>query len=400
VKRVLFVDDEPQILDGLRDLLRPQRHEWEMRFAPGPEAALAELEAEHFDVVVSDMRMPVMDGATLLTRIRERWPHVVRIILSGHTEVEAALRAVPVAHQFLAKPCRREVLVEVVERARNLQELLADESVRTLIAEAESLPSLPDTYARLTHVLSDPDCTARDVALVIEQDIAMCAKVLQLVNSAFFGLGRRITSITEGVTYLGLATTKSLVMSVEVFSTFSGVRTRGEFSLQTLQRHAMLVSRLAARLLPDAKEAEDAAMAGMLHDIGKLILCTYRGDEFYGLVARAQDEGVALHRLEKETGGATHAEIGGYLLGLWGLPNPVVEAVACHHEPSRVGSQAIDVLTAVHVANALAHQYAPAPGHGDGELDEAYLESIGATERLPEWRGLAERQLEIMTEAA
>jgi PAS domain S-box-containing protein len=190
MKRIIFVDDEPKILEGLRDLLRPLRREWSMRFADGPEAALVALEAEPADVVVTDMRMPVMDGAALLGRVRERWPDTVRIILSGHAEVETALRAAPVAHQFLAKPCARDTLVDAVERACNLRAILDGSAIRGVITETTSLPSVPAIYERLVRTLTDPETSVGEVAAVVEQDVAMCAKLLQLVNSSFFGIAR------------------------------------------------------------------------------------------------------------------------------------------------------------------------------------------------------------------
>ena len=110
MRRILFVDDDPRILEELRDMLRPQRHDWEMAFAPSGDAALALMQASPFDVIVSDMRMPGMDGAALLARVRQEYPQVVRIVLSSHTELSTALRVVPVAHQFLAKPCDAEML--------------------------------------------------------------------------------------------------------------------------------------------------------------------------------------------------------------------------------------------------------------------------------------------------
>jgi DNA-binding NtrC family response regulator len=157
MKHILFVDDEQQILDGLKDLLRKQRKQWTMVFALGGEAALRELQQQPFDVVVSDMRMPGMDGATLLTRVKELYPSSARIILSGHAERDSIVRALPVAHQFLNKPCDAALLRMVVERACELQRLLQNEKIRCLIGKLDKLPSVPHTYWELTRVAALPD---------------------------------------------------------------------------------------------------------------------------------------------------------------------------------------------------------------------------------------------------
>ena len=391
MKRILFVDDETRILDGLRDLLRRHRRKWDMVFASGGETALEEIERAHFDVIVSDMRMPGIDGATLLRQVQEEHPGIVRIVLSGHTELESALRAVPVAHQFLTKPCNPAVLENVIERACNLQTLVGDDVVRRVVGKLEKLPSLPRVYTALTRALVDEQTGAADVARIIEQDMAMCAKVLQLVNSAFFGIGRRITNIEQAVTYLGFNMIKNLTLSVDVFEmghypTFAG------FSIESVQRHSVLTASLATQILAeDKRQAEDAFMAGMLHDVGKLVLALELPDHVREIASRAREARQPVCRMEEEFAGVTHAEIGGYLLGLWGLPYPVVEAVANHHEPSRVPQRGLDVLAAVHISDALANEaavpedlawsYAPVAAE--------YLESFGLTEKIGSWRKLA-----------
>src|SRR5271157_5517649 len=244
MRRVLFVDDEPRFYEGLQRLLRPQRHEWEMAFAPSGHAALALMEASPFDVIVSDMRMPGMDGAALLCRVRELYPQVVRIVLSGHTELSAALQVVPVAHQFLAKPCDAEMLRVAIERACHLKALLSDDSIRRTVTALGDLPSVPRTYEALMQAVGDPDVTLLKVARIIEQDVGISAKVLQLVNSAFFGISHSMTNIQSAVSYLGINTLKSLVLSVEIFRAFKPQRDLKGFSLERLQRHALLTAQI------------------------------------------------------------------------------------------------------------------------------------------------------------
>jgi len=393
MRHILFVDDEPRILAGLQRMLHGQRHEWDMVFVPGGEEALAELRSAPFDVIVSDMRMPGMDGATLLGRVREQFPNIVRIVLSGHTELEAALRTVPVAHQFLAKPCEADVLREVVERALNLHRLLKSEVLHRTIGHMGTLPSLPLAYAALTKALVDPDVALQTIAGIVEHDVAMCAKVLQLVNSGFFGLPRRVASVQTAVSYLGINMLKNLMLSVEVFHAFESRGDLAGFSLEVLQRHALLTGNIASRLLAEKRLAEDAFMAGILHDVGKLVLATRLREHFARVLAATRENGRPLHVVERELGSSTHAEIGAYLLGLWGLPYPIVEAVAYHHGPAPEGQSGFDIAAAVRIADQLAHECtAPHDGEPEETIDAEYLGALGVIDELPAWRTMAAEQ--------
>jgi putative nucleotidyltransferase with HDIG domain len=388
VKRVLFVDDEAHVLDGLRDLLRRQRREWEMVFALGGAAALDELEALPFDVVVSDMRMPDLDGAALLRLVQERYPETIRIVLSGQTDAGSALRAVPVAHQFLAKPCDRDDLVRAIERACRSQALLADAALRRTVGGAETLPSAPALYTALTEKLVDPNSSLEEVGALVELDVAMCAKLLQIVNSSFFGLGRRVVSAREAVAYLGMAQLRALVLSAGACRAFEPTIAIDGFSVEALEVHSTRVARVAAQLLPDKRDAEDAFAAGMLHDVGKLVLASRQPAELASLAAAARDSGRPLHALEQERAGITHAEIGAYLLTLWGLPHRVVDAVAHHHAPLRLDSDKLDPAAAVHLANLLVGEREHLDAGGAGP-DEDRLTSCGAADRLDGWRAIA-----------
>jgi HD-like signal output (HDOD) protein/CheY-like chemotaxis protein len=403
MRRVLFVDDEPRILEGLRRMLRPQRYEWEMAFAPGGEAALALMEASPFDVIVSDMRMPGMDGAALLCRVREQYPQVVRIVLSGHTELSTALRVVPVAHQFLAKPCDAEMLRVAVERACHLKALLSDESIRRTVGALGDLPSLPRVFEALTLALNDPDISLQKIARIVEQDVGISAKILQLVSSAFFGIAHSMTNIQSAVSFLGINTLKSLILSVEVFHVFDKRCQLPGFSLEQLQRHARLAAHIAARL-PVPKHLTDTALvAGMLHDVGKLILAWKLPERFRKLLADAAEEHCPLYKVEERECGFSHAEVGAYLLGLWGLPYTVVEAVALHHGPNRVPHQSFDAVSAVYVANRLAHELQePSSDVPLGETIESGQEDLAESvtqEDLAAWRAMAAEVPALLAEA-
>src|SRR4051794_19719761 len=243
--RVLFVDDDACILGGLADALRRRPPGWDTRFALGGQAALDALSARRFDVVVSDLGMPGLDGITVLERAREQQPEAVRIVLSGGAERGAALAASRVAHRYIAKPFREDDVRTAIDRACRLRSLLREEGWRRAAGGVMALPSCPRIYTELTELVADPDATAADAAAVVERDIAMTAKVLQLVNSAFFGLGRRISRMPEAVQYLGLNTLRALVLHAGASEAFAPTRPIEGFSIAALQHRSHLAARIA-----------------------------------------------------------------------------------------------------------------------------------------------------------
>ncbi len=381
-RRILFVDDEQSILDGLRNRLRRKREQWDMHFALGGKEALGLLSSKPFDIIVTDMRMPGMDGATLLREVQAQYPDIVRIVLSGHAEFEAALRAVPVAHQFLAKPCDPGVLENVVERACQLQKLINDTAVRAIVGKISGLPAMPQLYSKLRSMLVDERCAMSDIADLIKQDPGMCAKILQLVNSAFFRLSRPLSRIEEAIGYLGLEAVHRVVLAGELFDE-SNCPHAARGVLESLRTHSVVTATIASQLLPDKKQQEDAFVAALLHDIGKLLVAVHLPEHYQAAVEHAKATRLSQHAAEIALAGVSHAEVGAYLLGIWGLPYFIVEAVANHHEPARVDDAAFGVLGAVHVADALAHVLVDG---ADVKIDPVYAERVGIAGRWPEWK--------------
>jgi len=379
--KILFVDDEPRILSGIERMLFDMTDEWDMSFAESGELALETLEQSPVDVIVSDMRMPLMDGAELLKQVQARYPNTVRIILSGHTEMEAALRAVPVAHQFLSKPCDPDLLKNVIVRACALQSLLSDDSVREVIGTLDKLPSVPRIYSELINTLADAKAAASDVAEIISQDQAISAKILQVVNSAFFGGSGRTNTIEGAVVRLGVGMIKSLILSIEVFQNAQSFNTVPGFSIDEAQNHALVTATLAKKILNDRSIADDVFMAALLHDIGKLVMLSVLPGQLEAGLKLAESADMPFYLAEQQLMGLSHAEIGGYLLGVWGLPYAIVEAVANHHNPTRVpGQTEFGIVETLYVANALA----------EGEdFDANYLAQWGVLDQLETWQALA-----------
>lgn len=334
--RILFVDDEPNIREGMRRMLRSMRNEWDMEFAESGEAALdvmAEWRSAQkpFDVVVSDMRMPGMDGADLLARVKEISPDSVRLILSGHSDTASIMKTVGNAHQYLNKPCDPELLKRTIKRAFALRTLLQDEHLQKIVGEIGSLPSLPVVYREVMASLQKPNASLADVGKVIGKDVAMTATLLKLVSSAFFGLSKPVNTVERAVAFLGLDTLITLVLAQGIFKESPPINVPG-FSIEKLWQHS-LATASAARIIAgqqgcDKAELDDAFLAGMLHDVGKLVLAQSMPEQFGEVLATARDNS-AIHA-EREVLQTTHADIGAYLLGLWGLTDAVVESVAFH----------------------------------------------------------------------
>ena len=395
MKRILFVDDEPNILEGIERMLFALRQEWRMAFARSGSEALARMETEPFDVIVSDMRMPGMDGAALLTEVMKRYPQTVRFVLTGQSDKETVFRSVGPAHQFLAKPCNPKELKSCVDRAFALRDLLNSGVLKQLVSRIGTLPALPKAYAHLIRELRSPESSVATVGKIIETDVAMTAKVLQLVNSAFFGLRQPVSSAVQAVTFLGLDTLKALVLMVGVFSQASHIKLSTTFSLDALWHHSMLVGICAEAISKNAGAtqaiAKDAFTAGLLHDSGMLILAENCAEAYKEILHIAGTERLALEQVEQDALGCTHAEIGAYLFGIWGLPDAIVEAVAFHHKPSLSVAAGFSPLTAVHAGNVIAREMADR-GHlsegvpEDARLDLGYLGALGLQDQVPIWR--------------
>lgn len=363
MRRILFVDDEPLVLEGLENLLRRYPREWDVVFVTSAEAALAALQAGTFDVIVSDLRMPRMDGAELLRLAQQRHPCTVRIVLSGLTDQEFARRVVHTAHQFLAKPCDGQLLRETIERSCNLNSFLLDETLRGTIGQIGQLPAVPAVLAELNRALLDPKCSLKAVAAVVEQDPALCAKILQLVNSSFFGLARRVTDIGSAVSYLGIDVLKGLAMMVEVSRQTPSSSACKPLSLDEVHTHSLLTARIARQIARDTSVEEDSFVAGMLHDVGILILAARLPEELAAVLQQS---------------------------GAGDRPLSIVEAVAFHKEPAQVSHSSFDLLGVVHVADALAPEVCPVTFEpqraGDARIDREYLKALGVADRIPRWQ--------------
>lgn len=389
---VLFVDDDERVLRGIRRSMRTTHPNWEMSFAADTEAALEHLEQTGADVIVSDAQMPGVDGLALLQLVRMRYPETARIMLTGQVKKDHTYEAVGLVHQFLAKPCPPEELQAAINRALHLRSLLDDPTLRGVVSRMRALPSQPDVYTRLMRAVRSEDIGMEDIAAIVEENPSVAARVLQLVNSAFFGLPRPTASIKEAVVFIGTKTLRTLVLSVEAFRDLELSSAGPGLRSTALQEHAVLTARIAAEIVP-AAERDAAYSAGLLHSIGLLVLASQLPEEWLRIVEESRSQQRTLLEVEKLVLGVDHGQIAAALLSLWGLPHDVIEAVAQHLHPEPVSGFGGSLVAVTHVASRLANELGPVylDGVPATPIDHAYLQVDQTVDSLEDWRYIAEQ---------
>jgi len=390
--RILFVDDEDGVLTALRLVMRRLGTEWDPHFVKSGPAALELMAREPVDIVVSDMHMPEMTGAQLLNEVMRRHPRTVRLILTGYADEATVLECVGTTHQWLSKPCNPLALQSNLRRIRSLQQRLANEELRALVAQMTHLPTFPALFLKISEAMQSPHSSVHAIGELISEDAALAAKVLQLANSAAFGATHSVDTAAEAVQMLGVNLIRALALAHHLFSAFQD-RVCELLPVGQMWEHGLQTAFLAQQIvdLEPSQEhlREQVFTAGILHDIGQLALAANLPDQYAKVWAGGQPSNERLLQAEHEMFQATHADVGAYLLGIWGLPVLMVEAVARHHEPAQSADRVFTPLTAVHVANALAHAQTPLSQETFSSMvDAQYLNQLGLSHRLGAWSAL------------
>jgi len=399
-RTLLFVDDEPMVLSGLRRGLHSMKPEWEMAFATSGEEALRAMTAQRFDVVVTDMRMPGMNGAQLLDEVRKRSPETVRVVLSGECDRATVIKAIGFTHQYMSKPCNAQQLKETINQAISLRNQLHTADLIKLVSRLRSIPSLPSSYQSMMEELGRTEPRLNKLAALVSTDMGMTAKCLQLVNSAFFGLRAPVSNPLTALSLLGLDTLKSLILSSHIFREFKGGVLDAK-EIAWLWEHSFAVS-VCSRQIAHAqnvspKEQDEAVTAGLLHDTGKLVLASCLSREYKEVLNLAgSNPEMTLVEAERQVLGCGHAEVGGYLLGLWGIPDPIVEAVGWHMNPGDCVSagSSFSALTAVHAACAYHCAHSSSRMSDRTVIDSGYLSRLGLEGRESAWFAACDRMSE------
>lgn len=389
--RVLFVDDETALLDMLRRQLRIRGQGIEARFASSADEAVAVLESWEPDVVVSDLRMPGRDGTSFLAEVAERWPACARLILTGQYDSARILDYARVAHQVMLKPVSVEDILGTILGLAALRQVLTAPALAGLTGRLRSLPVLPEIYVRMRRALKSDTASLDELGRIIAQDPALSATVLRLCNSAFLGLARHVACPVEAARILGVENIKAMVLFHELFRSLDPEQER-IFLLEDLRRHSQRTARFARCIAryegSHKKQVDTCFLAGLLHDLGQLVFIENFPEEYREILRDVGSHAreTRLVAAERRAFGASHAEVGAFLMGLWGLSPDAALAVAHHHEPSRSGSPGFGPLAATHVACALEWETFLGAGEDETLLDTGWLKTADCLDRLSAWR--------------
>lgn len=401
-KTILFVDEEQYVRKALKRSFRDMRDQWDMRFAGSPEEALDSMAPGGVDVLITEMVFTGgQSGPDFLFAVRDHHPETVRIILSGYVDRDITLQTVDLAHQFLAKPCEDDDLKRTISKAFLMRDLLAHEPLKQLAARIDSLPSLPTLYAELVRALESEDSSVQQIGDIISKDPGLTAKILKMVNSSFFGLLQRVSNPAKAVSLLGLDLVQTIVLASGTFEKFNKLKLKG-VSIERMWDHAMATALLAKTIAQEARldraDVDTAFMSGLLHDIGKLLIAANMPDDYRLVTDHMSANGCSMASSENQIIGTTHAAIGAYLLGLWGLPDPIIEAVALHHNPGSASTKHISAGAVVHIADAFTNAGCHLGDSGDlprdlDGLDWAFIEHVGLMDTIPAWQTLCSQKV-------
>ncbi len=332
MEKILFVDDDVNVLAGLKRLLYPLKKNWEMFFFEDALSALEFLNNNTVDVVITDLLLPHLDGVHFLDMISKKFPNTIRIVLSGYSDEKTIFQIVKTAHQFIHKPVGREELVSRVEKSLKLKEVIAGEKLSGIIAMLEDLPTLPENYLKLEKELQSKDISLARISKIIQNDPTMTGEILRLVNSAFFSFTNEISDIQQAISILGMNKIKSLVLYYEIFKKNKKLKSK-LIDLKKLWEHSIEVARLSLKVFkeisPNQRDRDSAYVAGLLHDIGYLTISNI--GNYDEIIMPLMKNGLTQYAAEYEAFGVSHAEVGAFVLSVWNLPEPIIKAVAEHH---------------------------------------------------------------------
>lgn len=392
--RVLFVDDDAGVLGGLKRALRKFGDDLEIFFATSAQAALQIVERQECDIIVSDVMMPGTDGIALIETIQKLYPKMARILLSGHAEEKLVLRAVKSAHRYIAKPCSPDLLYQAIKQTYAFHQFLRNPKVQLLVVGESEVPLLPESLEELASELEKETPCLEKVANLISTEVGISTKLLQIVNSDFFGLSQPIASIEAAISYLGISTLKSICLTLDLFSRSN--EKIGKSILNDLRKHNLLVAACASQITiaegAGNELAKETFAAGLLHDIGKVVIATKLPDDYAAIEKLAKNKKIPVWEAEKEVLGCNHSEIGGFILSLRGLPTSMVDVATFHHHPTKSGVDRFGPLAAVHIANCFVRSGVKSDFQHSCpiELDMNFLSKLGLSEKLPDFAVICE----------
>ncbi len=398
-KNILFVDDNDNVINGIQRQLRPYREQWQLFFARSGAEALTLMTGQTIDLIVSDMMMPGMRGNELLKTVSELYPATVRMILSGYADEETLKSGLEVAHQYLSKPCTADVLREAIAQIFKIQACVRNPRIVAGIGDASHLPSLPKIYHEINKAIADENTTTQDLAEIFARDMVLSAKLLQLVNSPYFGLNRAVSNLTDAINLIGIKKLNNLVLSVHVKNAFPITSPQTERYMEYLWEDAGRVAELARLIALSENQQEDrpdqAYLGGLLHNMGLLIFLSRGGNKLELLMERVISTDTPVCDLETAIFGFHRSEAAAYVLSLWKIPPRIIESILLQNHPCESDYNGVNALTAVHVAACLLRPSVMKDYDRlfEMSIDTDYLKRINKLDRLSDWQQLAEKVL-------
>jgi putative nucleotidyltransferase with HDIG domain len=388
-KKILLVDEDALVLKALKRSLRQFSDQWTVSYAQSPHEALEQLEQGSLDVLITEVRLTTADGELFLRSFLKRHPRAARIVLTGYTSGDAIFKYAGLAHQLLAKPWSDQTLIETIQRADLISRMLSNDHLKKTLNLIENFPSIPAVYLELSEKLKTGEPSLQEIGEIIIRDPSLIIKLLQIVNSPFYGLPMPVTDPQKAVALLGLDVVKGFVLTSGLFNQYEN-RKIANFHIDALWQHSLKTANIVRQIAKKenlGKEISEASfIACLLHDVGKIIIASNFPDEFQEICTRSTSEGVPFWHSEQKVLGASHAEIGAYLLGLWGLPLAVIKAVLEHHQPNLEGPTEIDQTALVHIANAIEKTAVNGSGAAFIDLNPEFVAYLHLSESLAKWQ--------------
>ena len=381
--RILFVDDEPLMREFYAMVGSMLGSDYEVFTAGSGKEGLESLKKTPVDIVVSDLVMPEMNGQEFMTAVAREHPESMRIVISAHEDQLTVAQCLMFGHRYFSKPFDLKNLAAILKRICRLKHQVGNDKLKRVITGLGALPTPPRLYLRLTQAVSSPYSSLEEISSIIQEDAGLTLKLLQISNSAYFGVSRKILTPIEAVQVVGLEILRGLVLCVHAFKFYQD-RSFQSISAEELWNHSVRIASNARKLARyehlSESACEEAFVSGLLHDIGKLIMAANADSDYHVVMDRSQNEGTPVDQIEWEIFGATHAQVGAYLLGLWGLPEPVVSNVELHHSLEQIGNNGFSPAAAIHIA-----QFLERSPHRVSQLDTRFLRQIGVDNRISEW---------------
>ena len=385
---IFFIDDEEDMLLSLKRMLKSKKDSWNMKFLKNPQKALELMKDQPADIIITDYQMDEMNGLDLLKEVKKRYPQTGRIVLSGETDQEIIMKTISIAHQYISKPANPVKLKELIARTSAMQNILKDKGLRKNISKMDSLPSIPSIYRKILKELNAPISSTKKIGEIISKDPSMTSKIIQVVNSGFFYLQTTVSKAEDAVVLLGVDTVRALVLHLEIFSKMKLHSSLKNFQ-KHLHSHAVETATLSKQLIESesifGSKADEAFMAGLLHDSGKLVLAANFPKKYKKVIKNVAKNNSSFSVEEKEILGISHEIAGAFLMGSWGLPLGIIEGILYHHTPSESDEDKFGIISSVHIANNLLleknNTFSEAVSY-----DEQFLEKLKLNSKVKEFK--------------